>query len=607
MCAHPPPPRYRAASIRRFPAGGNSDLVYFTDEKSAHLLPSEVVNILDSCRSFRTLENHLKEICGGEGRGADQVAVIKKLLSDLAAAGMLISDRDILSRCTTAARAEAPPPISSIGFVTRERTDKLARAVVSYAENGKEFGRAMTLVVADDSGEAATRARHRRLLRAIKNRYGVEIYYAGAEEKLRYAETLAAQGLPPDVINFALFDEEGCGYSPGANRNALLLHTVGDLFFSADDDTMCRVAAPPEGGDNLSFLGESEPREFWFFPDRHELMRSANILHEDFLSAHEQLLGRGLGDVVRDFSQDREVEIEDLCPHLIQSMGAGRGEVRATFNGLFGDAGMPTPVGLLWNLDGNTHERLVRSEAGYRTACGSREMLSAVRNTTICHSPQCMSAFLGLDNRSLLPPFMPVQRNEDGVFGLVLYSCFADAYSAHIPRALLHAPESRAYPPDYTSYLTGNHFDATMMLCVGGHRHQFGGQSDRENLQSLGRHLIELGSIHLHEFEEFVRLQLWRQFSHFVAYASEVLKTYDFSPRYWAEDLEKCVDARRKAILKKDHIVPRDLLGGRAPDEARALAQRLVLRFGQLLWWWPDIVEVATRLRARGERPARSV
>jgi hypothetical protein len=58
-------------------------------------------------------------------------------------------------------------------------------------------------------------------------------------------------------------------------------------------------------------------------------------------------------------------------------------------------------------------------------------------------------------------------------------------------------------------------------------------------------------------------------------------------------------------MQRDDYLVPRDLRRGRSLEAARELTQRLVLNFGQLLLAWPEMVEAARALRARGHRLAR--
>ena len=60
-----------------------------------------------------------------------------------------------------------------------------------------------------------------------------------------------------------------------------------------------------------------------------------------------------------------------------------------------------------------------------------------------------MTTFLGIDNRHLLPPFFPVQRNSDGIFGHMLRKCVDGSHVAFLPWILLHAPEPpRSFTPD---------------------------------------------------------------------------------------------------------------------------------------------------------------
>lgn len=46
--------------------------------------------------------------------------------------------------------------------------------------------------------------------------------------------------------------------------------------------------------------------------------------------------------------------------------------------------------------------------------------------------------------------------------------------------------------------------------------------------------------------------------------------------------------------------IPTDLLPRRTAEDALALAKHLVHRFGELLIAWPDMVDAATSLRAKG-------
>lgn len=163
-------------------------------------------------------------------------------------------------------------------------------------------------------------SRGREMLQSLKEHYGVRISYAGPAEKRAFAAALVEESdLRPDVVDFALFDTEQCGQPIGANRNALLLHTVGELAFSTDDDVVCEVARAPTMKDGLAFEYRGDFTKFWFFPDRRTTLSSVTRVEEDILAIHERLLGRSLGGCIAEFSQG------GLCFEQVASRGRGGG------------------------------------------------------------------------------------------------------------------------------------------------------------------------------------------------------------------------------------------------------------------------------------------
>lgn len=602
--------RYRSLNLQRFAGGANSDLVYFTDEKSVQILPSDVARILDFCRVFRTIDDHADEICAHFRIDSVRRETIKGLITNLASAGMLISQAALLKRCcqTSKFRLQPADAIASIAIVTRDRTNQLERALASYIENVQKYGRNCDFVILDDSPDPDRRGLHRQLLCQLKNEYDVTIRYAGLEEKVRFAHLLIAAGIPEEIIHFALFDTSESGCTMGANRNALLLDTAGDLVLSADDDTVCSIGHAIEPTVDLAFWSEVDPTEFWFFPDRKNALQSVSFTDLDLLAAHERVLGRELANIIADLPADAQVDFYQTCPHLFQSLLSGKGRIIVTFNGIVGDSGMSSPAGLLSAVQGDTRKRLVHAEANYRSALSSREVLRVARCLSVYHGTQCMSTVLGLDNRTLLPPFLPVQRNEDGLFGLTLNLCYEQSFFGHLPMTLVHAAEGRScYPSDYMAFVSKLGLADLLLICMLTCQFMPGRSGERERLKVLGEYFVELGSAAVPEFEEFLQLQLCQKFSTRITALEKILKTYNEDPSFWARDLKLYIATVREGLAKGTYSLPADLSTGRSAGETRELISQFVLQFGQLLCWWADIVEVSKCLRSQGQRLAQPV
>ena len=109
----------------------------------------------------------------------------------------------------------------------------------------------------------------------------------------------------------------------------------------------------------------------------------------------------------------------------------------------------------------------------------------------------------------------------------------------------------------------------------------------------------------LRDFEEFASIQARGMNTSFISMMEERLRVCGESPEFWANDVKRYLGLLQKALTREDYWVPLDLIDGRSVDEARELSQRLVRKFGELLYWWPHIVEAARGLRAQGKTLAQ--
>ena len=154
------------------------------------------------------------------------------------------SDRAVPHR-PSSGRQEPTDRIAIVGIVTRNRVASLVACLESYLDNCRRHDRSPEYVVIDDSPGAEAQDQTRAALQLVEHRVRAQIRYAGWREKSRFADALAHESaVPLEIIRFALFGDDRCALSTGANRNGLLLDTVDTLVLSVDDDTLCRSLPP---------------------------------------------------------------------------------------------------------------------------------------------------------------------------------------------------------------------------------------------------------------------------------------------------------------------------------------------------------------------------
>jgi hypothetical protein len=280
------------------------------------------------------------------------------------------------------------------------------------------------------------------------------------------------------------------------------------------------------------------------------------------------------------------------------------GRVRMTQIGCAGDTG----TGSMWFLlvqSGRSRERLLASEERYRRAFTGRQIVRGSPRAAITDGVFCMSMSIGLDARQMLPPFLPVQRNCDGFFGIVLRLCFPAAFSAFLPWVTEHTPS----PPRRTTFegffdsLGHTASEDTLSGLVGGSNVACDRSDPRVGLCELGSMLERWGSWPLDELEELERVHVLRARTLDVAILEEVLRRYRRAPSYWARDVEEAVKRLRDALPRPTLGRPADLVATFGDERGREANRRMVRRYGEVLRCWPDLWEAARDLRQRGVRP----
>ncbi len=596
-----------------FPAGRKGWFINQDGREIRKLIPPQVGDLLNSCRDFATIDTQAHKYTALVKNRLPQASILKNArfgipfnrkkhsiftqtknqLTQMVRLGYLISEEECIRALfqTLDESLDVIPKISSVGLLTRNRRAYLERALTSYIENSLHFGRTPKFLVFDDAKDSPSICQMVQHFRSI---YGTEISYIGKKAKKHFAADIIKEGIPPDVIHYALFDTESCGNTAGANRNALLLKTVGELCFSADDDTVCRISNIPNSQEGLSLAGGKDATLYNFALNRVSLLQSAP-LRQDILELHEKLLGKTLGHCLTDFAGNKKIKIFHLNNSFYRRLKAG-GRVQVTFNGLVGHSGCNLPTYIHFLNDASLN-RLGQMRLDFHKAVLSGEIQRGVNRLTISDASFCMAGFLGLDNRELLPPFVPVMRGQDGVFGTVMDQCFPRSFLGHLPWALLHAPEEkRTFSQDdlwnSTSMFRLN--DLIRWIIKG---FQPVGLNPAQNLQQLGSYLTEWGKLPFSDFEYQLNILMCQNISRLIASLENRILTAIDAPKFWVECVRKFIRCLEYDMM--DLQIPTDLTNGRTSEEAKQLAQRVILNYGQLLSWWPAIVEVARDLKMR--------
>jgi hypothetical protein len=605
---------YRHADLEIF-GNGSKRLVQSRDSLVVRVLATDIAQTVKGMDQFKTIADHAGTTTG---LSAEQSADLTNYLESLAGNGLLISRAEVLSDLSSPAiRSYPDSQIDVVGFITNHRTPVLRRAVTSFVEHFREFGRSVPIVVIDNSRADDVRSACRRILEEVQNRYGLEIAYAGLEEKVRFASALKQKRRVPDaVIDFALFGEDWAGSRAGANRNALLLHAAGSRLLSLDDDSVCRGATLPGAAEGIRLYSESPrnrssllPSRIRPFRDQETVLQMAQPLPFDLLQAHERYLGQPVNNCIAAAGPGLAPDLDAASPLFLRRLRKGRSRVLVTLNGLIGDCGWASPSPYLFLKDESLDE-LVHTEETFRAACLNRNLLRSVDRLTIAdRADNMMTLFTGLDNRSLLPPFVPVGRGQDAVFGATLGESITEGCVCYLPWALLHLPlESRRFWPGETlRSASGIPLSFLLSACIRSAATLSAPGDAAESLRRLGCALEHLGMLPAREFQEEIQRRVCREIIVIADELERSLEARGYRPLYWANDVNKFLDILRESVTREEFFVPLDLLYKCDIEEASVRTRHVIVEFGRLLKWWPDLIELSRTLQSQGVDMAQSV
>jgi hypothetical protein len=314
-----------------------------------------------------------------------------------------------------------------VGFVTADRPASLTRALQSFIHHCHLHAQWPRFLIVDGSRQRASRTATRAAVATIARATGRDLQYVATEE----ADAFCASLRQDDASAPALVPG-----TAGQNRNLMLLMTAGERVLFVDDDMVYDTWEPHERRAGLVVMGHDEIREVAFHPSRAAALAAVAPAPQDLLGSHAALLGRSLSDLLAASSEPPD--LTRACEHLRSRLRSGRPQVvRATFSGLVGDSGTYCPGRLLFS-SGSFRARLWESEASFRTAMTSREVSRIAAANVVTHTCHCASGGMGLSNLTVVPPFPPLGRNQDGVFGVLLAMSDPAALFAHVPVGIVH-------------------------------------------------------------------------------------------------------------------------------------------------------------------------
>lgn len=584
--------------------GGNLLLRNTRTGKRAMVMP-DVYTALLSCSQFRTLDEQVARIIKNNPGMQGQQSNMRDVLQSMLDSGMMISAR---KTCDALKRPAGQVPYNKpvVVIITWERPVALDRLLKSIRANC-DIDKFHQLYVVDDSRKPENINKNRELTAkfAIDTKKLIQYFGQVAQQTLlkNLSKRLPAHA---EAIRF-LADQSRWSdhWTSGLARNLALLLSCGHRLVMLDDDTICDVYDPSQPRPNITF--SEAPREADFFRNEQEWMAQRMPLNPDPVDRHMQCLGMTFSEALNVLGQSnlKPVSLTNASAMMVTELQPDS-PVLMTECGSFGCPGTNTNTWLP-DMSQTSIDRMLASEQKTTNALNTRMVWTGRHQPHFSPRPN-MSQITGFDNRQALPPYFPILRGEDRLFGYLLNFIFPAAVTLDYPWGIPHLPiPPREWQDIDRDFTPGASFPMFLAEQVLENKASCHAEDPATRLAALSAFFSDLAATPSDILIANHRDAVLRDLSSQLHHLNGLLATAESAPVEWQEYLKKGIEQLDKAFDQASHEdypvkgQPQSMEGA----ELIAFWKKAWGGFAAALKAWPEIRQAAAEIM--GAEPSSGV
>lgn len=587
-------------NCQAYPLPDNRVLVRNPRSGRKAVLTPDVYGALNLCRQFKTLTEHARTIASSAPALAGQEAEIEQVLASVQRDGLLLNAQIYALELKPSAQAVMPTDKPVAAIISWERPEALTRCLESLRKNC-ELDNLAAIYIIDDSRTETVQARNRASTAAFAEYSSTPVRYMGAVEQGEFMQQLIRQlpALEPTIRFLIDRDRWEPYWTSGLARTVALLLSAGRRLLVLDDDILCEVFDPPERVRGASFADNN--RDARFFADNESWQSYKATTGTDPLLRHLSCLGSRLSDALATLGVD-QLGMDDLHGAELGFMESLQPDaaVLVTECGAFGDPGTAR-IDWLTGLGGKSLEALLASDNSVDLALNKRNCWIG-RHQAQVQAHANMSQMTGLDNRKLLPPYIPIMRGEDRLFGHMVRFLHPGSVSIDQAWAVPHLPiPERTWGSDSGRYNVAHPFPEFSMSLVLEHMHECHSSNPLQRMAHMARLYEDLSRMdHATLSRHYQDRRLASQAEDY-CHLTRVRETYPDAPAAWQEFLQDGLKRLGRELLEAP---AEPALSGYPPElegqELSAWWQTFWIQFAQALQSWPAIRLAARQLVDEG-------
>ncbi|WP_223787057.1 hypothetical protein [Marinicella meishanensis] len=503
-----------------------------------HVMTMQVLQAMGLTQQFKPMHEHIQVIEANIPELKGQAAAIDKVLGFLKDKSLMISEQQWLDRIQ---QHQQRRDIPHAGMVIRtcQRPDNLQRLLDSFELYCQKHGSLDVVLVFDDSPDSKSQEANQKVCQAAK----VNVKYHGQSWQNQFIGMLKDE-FPADHRQIDWLLSEQAGFTGGRVWNLALLALAGKKFVFYDDDYLIQPRQAEQYDLSQVNLSDEATLNVGFGLNIRDIKAKSQKLESDVLQHMVDACGEPFGWWLsqQDGAQTsslygwRLMDLERLNAHsLIKSTGNGTwGSPRAESNYW------------LYLLKGEQREAFWQDRETYLDNIEASHLLHYSPNY---QALSCANfAPSAIDNSSLTPFVMPINKNEDHFFNCMMMGCYPNQVSLHFPLMMGHIQTSNrersgmnhiARRPNF------NNFVADYVFSILGHIHSSDVISRYEHIRSA---IDDLRTCDDQALANRLNEYMTKTRSNLVLSLQNIMDEVPDAPIYWQADVREIIQANGKAV-----------------------------------------------------------
>ena len=583
-----------------YPAPGGNVLLHNTHNDKRAMVKPDLYASLRHCSQFKSLDQHTAAIIERNPGMQDQQADISKVLQSMVDSGIMLSAKSVCNKlkikdAVATEENESCAPV--VAILTWERPEALERLLESIAANcdTESFHR---LYVIDDSREAGNISENQAVTERFVSRISLPLHYFGRAQQQSLLDKLVEQ-LPEheSAIHFLMDPGRWTEHwTTGLARNLALLLSCGRRLVMLDDDVICDVYDPPRQKPDITF--SDNPREAEFFGSDQDWAHLQQPINPDPISRHMQCLGLTFSQALNKLGQNhlKPAGFANATALLLSELQPDS----AVLTTECGSLGCPGTTKNIWlpAMAPASLKRMLSSGEKTTQALTSRKVWSG-RNQPHFAPRSNMSQITGFDNRRMLPPYLPIMRGQDRLFGNMLDFIFPSSVTLDYPWAVPHSPiPERQWQDRDLNFRPDASFPKFFVEKITECKTSCQSESAGDRLSYLSAWFTDMAAANADSLTSMYRDSRLRMDSDHVLHLTALLATAENAPVNWQNYLRNGISQLNgdMDLASREDFETNGLPAGMQGSELIGFWKEVWSGFANALNAWPQIRSAATKI-----------